>query len=172
LDRPEAAVEIFRALLTLKIVTLAFRGKILIKNIVALISLLSIFTMANADALKSEKEIRTLVDSVMQKIVGDDIEGAFKIMQPYLMVSESEFQMAVLNSKSQHSQFFSRYGFTVGHEFIEQKNVGDSLIRITEIEKTEKIVFPWAFYFYKSPKGWVLHSFKWDDKISSLFEGK
>jgi hypothetical protein len=128
--------------------------------------------MANAESLKSEKEIRPLIDSVMEKIVGNDLDGAFKAMQPYLVISESEFQMAVLNTKNQRDQFVNRYGFSVGHEFIEQKNAGDSLIKIIEIEKTEKIVLPWTFYFYRSPKGWVLHSFKWNDQISALFDGK
>jgi hypothetical protein len=36
----------------------------------------------------------------MEKIVGNDLDGAFKAMQPYLVISESEFQMAVLNTKT------------------------------------------------------------------------
>jgi len=49
------------------------------------------------------------------------------------------------------------------------KNLGQSLVMVTCIEKTEKHALPWLFYFYKSPQGWVLNSFVWNDNLPSLF---
>lgn len=125
--------------------------------------------LAHADTLKSESELRSFAESVMKQVGANDLAAAFKQMQPYVVISESEFQTAVLSSKSQREQYGARYGSAVGYEYIEQKKVGDSLLRITFIEKTEKHALPWTFYFYKSSKGWVLNSFSWSDKVQVLF---
>ena len=124
---------------------------------------------ALADTLKSESELRPFAESVMKHVGVNNLTAAFKQMQPYVVISESEFQTAVLSSKSQREQYGARYGNAVGYEYIEQKKVGDSLLRITFIEKTDKHALPWTFYFYKSSKGWILNSFSWSDKVQALF---
>jgi hypothetical protein len=74
-----------------------------------------------------------------------------------------------LNSQSQRDQFGARYGAAAGNEFIAQKKVGDSLLRLVYIEKTERHALPWTFIFYRGPKGWVLNSFNWNDRLPDLF---
>lgn len=129
-------------------------------------------TSSIAGTLKSEEDLRPLAESVMGKVAANDLHAAFMLMQPYVVITDSEFQSAVLNSKAQREQYGTRYGKTIGVEFISQSKVGASLVRIVYIEKTEKHALPWTFYFYKAPKGWVLNSFTWSDQMPSLFTGK
>ena len=122
-----------------------------------------------ADTLASEADTRMLGDRVMAALVKDGVSGAFDAMKPYVLVSESEFQSIALASKSQREQFGGRFGKTIGFEFIGVKKVGGSLIRLTYIEKTEKHALPWMFYYYKTPNGWALNSFVWNDRMPQLF---
>lgn len=123
-----------------------------------------------AETLPSEADIRKLADKIMESAGKGDILGAFNVMKPYVVISDSELQSAALNSKSQRDQFEARFGKSIGYEFIAQKKEGASLIRLTYIEKTEKNAMPWFFYFYKTPSGWSLNSFVWNDKVPLLFQ--
>src|SRR3546814_13736705 len=57
--------------------------------------------------------------------------------------------------------FAQRFGATVGSEFIGRKKLGQSMLRLTYIERTQKQPLPWAFYFYLTSNGWVLSEFGW-----------
>jgi hypothetical protein len=131
-----------------------------------------VLSFAQAATLKTEEDLRPFVDSVMKNVGSGDLQSAFKTMQPFVVISENEFQSAALASKTQREQFGNRFGKTIGTEFIAQQKVGDSLIRIVFIEKTEKHALPWYFYFYKSQNGWVLNTFNWNDQMPALFIGK
>ena len=125
---------------------------------------------ATADTLKNEAELRALTDRVMGALTSSGVSAAFERMKPYALVTGSEFESLSLASKSQRDQFGARYGKTIGFEFIAQKKVGDSLVRIIYIERTEKHALPWIFYFYKTPSGWALNSFSWNDRMPQIFD--
>lgn len=133
------------------------------------LSLLVFSGSACADIFKSDKEFRSFAEAVMAKAASGDIVGALNEMGPYTIIPEAEFQSAVLNSKAQRDQYGLRYGKSIGYEFISEDKAGDSLVRLIYIEKTEKHALPWAFYFYKSPNGWVLNSFQWNDQLPLVF---
>jgi hypothetical protein len=128
------------------------------------------FGLSFADTLKSESELRLFADRVMGTLEKGGTMAAFAAMKPYTIIPGSEFDSIALASKSQREQFGARFGKTVGFEFIGQKKLGESLIRLTYIEKTEKHAFPWRFYFYKTPSGWALNSFLWNDQMPQLFQ--
>ncbi len=132
------------------------------------LALLSI-EVSSAATFKSEAEIRAHADRVMTKVAAGNLTGAFADMKPYVIVPPDEFDAMALNSKSQRGQFGARYGTPVGYEFIAQKKMGDSLLRLIYVEKTERHALPWTFVFYRGPKGWVLNSFSWHDRLPDLF---
>ena len=134
-----------------------------------LFALLLSATSARADTLKTEVDVRKFADSVMAKVGEGDIGAAFAIMKPYTIVPATEFDAMTLNSKSARDQFGSRYGRSIGFEYVCERKVGESLLRLTYMEKTEKHVLPWYFYFYKGSNGWVLNSFLWNNRMSDLF---
>ena len=136
------------------------------------VTLLVLFlcTSASADTLKTETDLRPFSDRVMAALVKGGIASAFAEMKPYAVVSGPESDAVALTSQAQWDQFGARYGKTVGYEFIGQKKRGDSLIRLTYVQKTEKHALPWTFYFYKTPAGWVLNLFQWNDQTQLLFQ--
>jgi hypothetical protein len=122
-----------------------------------------------ADTLKNDADLRPFGDRVMAEVAEGDLDAAFAAMKPYIVVSEAEFDAAVLQSRAQRQQFQARYGRTLGFELIDEKRLGGSLVRLTYIEKTEKHALPWRLYFYKTQDGWVLNSFTWNDQLPALF---
>ena len=46
---------------------------------------------------------------------------------------------------------------------------GESLLRLIYIEKFSTNALPWAFFYYKTPTGWMLNSFAWNDRIQNAF---
>ena len=123
-----------------------------------------------ADTLKSEPEAKQLAEKVMAQAAKGNISGAFNVMKPYVAIPDSEFEGLSLQSKAQRDQFGSRFGKSIGYEFVSEKKVGQSVLRFVYIEKTEKHALPWMFVFYKTPGGWTLNSFVWNDKIQNVFE--
>lgn len=124
---------------------------------------------ALAATLKNELDIRAFADRVMVRVGAGDLAGAFAEMKPCVIVPAAEFDAVALNSKSMRDQFGVRYGATIGYEFIAQDKLGDSLLRLTYIEKTQVHALPWTFIFYRGPDGWILNTFNWNDKIQDLF---
>lgn len=133
------------------------------------LSLIAATSPTRADTLASELDYLKLSEALMAQVAAGDLDGAFKAMKPYLVIPDAEFDAMVAKTKAQRGAAGSRYGKTVGWECIRQKKVGLSLARVTCWEKTEKHALPWLFYFYKSPRGWVLNSFTWNDNLPSLF---
>jgi hypothetical protein len=123
---------------------------------------------AYADVLKSD-ELQPFSDRVMARVSKGDLDGAFEAMKPYVVIPAAEFEALAVNTRAQRGIAGNRYGRVMGYECVERKAVGQSLIRITCIEKTEKHALPWRFFFYKGSDGWVLNSFNWSDNLTSLF---
>jgi hypothetical protein len=126
-------------------------------------------SQVSADALKTEADVRLHADKIMVKVANGDLSGAFEVLKPYVVISESEFQSAALQSKAQREQYSNRYGKSIGYELFKEKRMGESLIRFVYGEKTERHVLPWIFVYYKTSSGWVLNSFMWNDQVATLF---
>lgn len=127
---------------------------------------------AQAATLKTEADIRAFADRVMEKVAKADLPGAFALMKPYTIIPPTEFDAAALQSKSQRDLVGTRFGATIGYEFIGEKRSGESLLKLTYIEKTERHALPWSFFFYRTPTGWVLNSFTWHDRLPDLLAGQ
>jgi len=132
---------------------------------------LGVTTPVFSQALKAEADIQPFTDKVMKALVKDGISAAFVVMKPVSIIPETEFDSVVLASKAQRDQYGARYGATIGYEYISSKKVGDSLVRVRYIEKTQKHAMPWVFYFYKASGSWVLNSFQWSDQMPVVFLG-
>ncbi len=125
---------------------------------------------ASADTLKSDTEAKQLAEQVMVQVAKENIADAFKLMKPYAIIPATEIDSVALQSKAQRDRLGTRYGKSIGYEYIGEKRVGESLLRLTYIEKTTKHAMPWVFYFYKSPSGWVMNSFSWNDTVDVVFQ--
>jgi len=126
-------------------------------------------TAVRADTLKAEGDLKPFADKVMAATVQSGLKAGFAVMRPYLIIPEVELQNVLTKSLAQRDEIGSRYGRSVGFEFVGRKKLGDSLVRLTYIEKTERHALPWMFHFYHTRSGWVLSSFLWNDRASELF---
>ena len=126
-------------------------------------------TAAHADTLKTEAELRPFADRVMAAVSGAGLQAGFSVMRPYVVISETELQQALLKMQAQREQWTPRYGKTVGFEYIGTKRIGQSLLRFTYLERTERHALPWMFHFYRTNNGWILSSFLANDLSSELF---
>lgn len=132
-------------------------------------SLLAAAGSLHADVIESDSQLMKFSESVMASVARGDLDGAFAVMKPYVVIPDAEFQALIVNTRAQRGLTATRYGKTVGSECVTQKKAGQSVVRITCVEKTEKHALPWTFYFYRSPRGWMLNSFVWNDNLPSLF---
>jgi len=139
-------------------------------RIFAVVMFFLMTTAASAATLESKDAAKKLTDQVMTKVASGDIESGFLLMKPYLIIPESEFNVMVEQTKLQLPTIQGRFGKILGSEFISEKLVGKSLLKIVQIQKFEKHIMRWNFIFY-SPKGkWVLNTFNFDDKINAMFD--
>ena len=138
-------------------------------SVLASVLLIAAAGSARADALESDAQLLKFTEGLMAKVAAGDLDGAFQAMKPHLVIPPAEYDALVMNTKAQRGLAGTRYGRVVGSECLSQKKLGESLLRVTCIEKTEKHALPWLFFFYKSPRGWVLNSFVWNDNLPSLF---
>jgi len=131
--------------------------------------LISFCDVSRADVFKSEEQLQSFAEAAMAKVGKGDFDGAFGSMKPFMVLPQAELDSLVVNTRVQRGMVGARFGKVVGYECLGAKKVGQSLIKVTCIEKTENHALPWLFYFYKAPRGWVLNSFTWNDNLPSLF---
>ena len=134
------------------------------------ISLLVFTNFASAATFKNNKELRKFSDSVMEMTAAGDTVEALSTLGPYTIISETGFAEFIENSKAQMDQYVLQYGESVGFEFISEEKIGKTLVKLVYIQKMEKHALPWVFHFYKSPQGWLISTFIWDDQLLSVFK--
>lgn len=124
-----------------------------------------------ADTLKDKDAAKELALSIMEHVGKGEVERGLNLAKPYLIIPDHEFD-AVLNIlRMQAPAIELRFGKTLGMEFSQVQEVGESLMLVMYIQKFENHMMRWKFYFYKPVDGWVLNTFNTDDKIELMFDG-
>ncbi|MBI3528804.1 MAG: hypothetical protein HY067_12650 [Betaproteobacteria bacterium] len=121
------------------------------------------------ETVPTPKEARAITDKIMAKVGVNDLDAAIKLLKPFTIVPEAEVDATFGQFKLQQSMIAQRFGASLGTEFVREEKVGESLLRITHIHRFDKHAMRWMFYFYRSNKGWVLNTFRFDDNIVALF---
>jgi hypothetical protein len=122
-----------------------------------------------ADTLKNEEEVRQLVDKVMTVAGQGQTDNAYGTLTAYALMDINLLERQRINSRTTRMQLEPIVGQSVGYEFIRSEKVGDSLLKLVYIEKTEKQAVPWQFIFYKTPAGWALSSLNNQADLNVLF---
>ncbi len=112
---------------------------------------------------------RSLTGAVMAKVAAGEMEAGLRLMQPYFVIPDADFEAAVGQAKQQVPAMTQRFGKAIGAEFLREDQVGQRLLRITQAQLFEQHATRWSFFFYRTPKGWVLNTFQYDDNIKSFF---
>ncbi|GAB3254151.1 hypothetical protein [Chitinimonas naiadis] len=136
-------------------------------GITLLLALLSMSAMA--DMLKGPGEVRELTNQVMAKVGGGDTQAGFRLAKPYLVISPTDFEATLDQIRKQQTLIDQRFGKTIGAEFISEEKLGESLIRIVQLQRLERHALRWSFYFYRNNEGWMLDTFRTDEDIRQFF---
>jgi hypothetical protein len=129
-------------------------------------------TAPTAMVLKSEDEAMLLTDRVMKAVARGELDAVYGALKNYAVLPAAGIDAGLQSSKQQRAApaFAERFGATLGYEFIDKKKIGQSMLRVRYIEKTEKQPLPWTFHFYLTPHGWVLSEFGWDAHAAALYD--
>jgi len=118
--------------------------------------------------LSDASEVRKVADSAMQLVRSNDIPAALNSFKPFWSLPPAEIDVGVSKIVDQRKAIATRYGKPVGVQFLDQKSVGDTVIRLQYLEKFENHFIRWQFYFYKPTSRWQFNSFNMDDQIRDL----
>ena len=127
------------------------------------------FCQEGKKTLPDAATARSLTGAVMAKVAAGDMEAGLRLMQPYVVITDAELDAAITQAKQQLPVMTQRFGMTVGAEFLREDQVGQRLLRITQAQLFERHAARWSFYFYRTPRGWILNTFQYDDNIKSFF---
>ena len=130
---------------------------------------LLVATGSHAATYDDVEEARDHTSKIMKMVASGQLEEGLRLMKPYLIVPEAEFESMVGQAKLQLPAITQRFGKSLGMEFIKQTEVGESFIQLVYVSKYEKHAMRWLFYLYKSKDGWVINTFNFDDQIQALF---
>lgn len=83
----------------------------------------------------------------MSKLADGELEAGLRLIQPYLIVPTQEFETLLGQAKLQQPITAQRFGNHQGTEFIREERTGESLLRITHIQKHERHPTRWVFLF-------------------------
>ena len=139
-------------------------------KIIALVFLVFVSLSSNAATLADKEAAKELAKKVMSQIAKGNMEAGIKLTQPYLIVPEHEFHAMLDQMKMQGPAITQRFGRTLDVEVAAVEEVGKSLMLVMYIQKFERHLLRWKFYFYKPQEEWVLNTFLFDDQIYSMFQ--
>jgi hypothetical protein len=119
---------------------------------------------ANAAELTNEAQIKKLTQKAISLIANGNIDGAMETLKPYWPLQPTEIDELTLKVKNQKSIIDSRFGKSLGFEFVDKKRIGNVFVRYTYIEKFERHILRWIFTFYKPSNKWVVNGVKFEDR--------
>ena len=122
-----------------------------------------------AQGLATFPEIRKVTDAAMELAGKGDIDAALKSFRHLTIIPKAEFDSMLAQSAAYLPTVATRYGNPIGQEFIEEKWVGKSMVRVTYLQKYDNQAMPWVFFCYQGKSGWVIHTFRYNDKPQDLF---
>ena len=141
-----------------------------VKNFILILSFVLFSPASFADTLSSKMKAEELADNVMNAIGSGDMEGGVMMTKPYISVPEYEFLALLDQMKGQQPAISKRFGKTLSVEVASIEEVGESLMLILYLQKFERHVLRWKFYFYKPDSEWRLNTFTFDDQIHKMFK--
>ena len=141
-------------------------------KIITLLACILAATASFADTLKSKQAAQDLAASVMEKVAEGKVPEGFDVMEPYMIIPTAEFDVMKNQAALQAPMIEQRFGKTTGVELIKIEEAGDSLMLVLYIQKFEKHIMRWKFYFYRPNDVWILNTFNFDDTIQLMFDTK
>jgi hypothetical protein len=130
-----------------------------VKNALLFMLALAVAFPSIADTLKTEDDLRPFTDQVMDGLFKADTATTLRKMRPYVALSDSEFEGLVAEATTTRDKYRNAAGKQLGFDFFSQKQMGDSMTRLTYGERAKQLRLTWIFFFSKTADGWILNNF-------------
>lgn len=140
------------------------------KQVVTALALALMAAAATAQAVATPADLKKVTDQIMERVGAGDVEAGLRLLKPRTIIPEAEFDAMLGQAKLQLPVMTQRFGGKLGHEFLKEARVGESLIRYSYIDKFDKHAMRWLFYGYRGKDGWVINSFRFDDQLPAIFD--
>lgn len=140
------------------------------KTLPVALVLLSTSLTSIAQGVPTLADVRKATDIAMTLVGKGDLEAGLKSFKSLTIVPSAEFDALVGQSTQQLPLLSARFGSSLGYEFVKEERIGDSLARTTYIHRFDKHAMRWIFYLYRGKDGWVINTFRFDDKWPELFQ--
>jgi hypothetical protein len=111
-----------------------------------------------------------MVEAFFAMLQKGKISEAYDLLLQGSSIPTSKPQ-AVQLLKTQTASGLPLYGSILGVEKIHEERIGQSIIRLVYVLKSELAPTAWEFYFYKPKSNWFLANITFNDQFQ-LFESK
>ena len=109
-----------------------------------------------------------LVDEFFRLLARGDLDLAYGTLTKGSKVMGKAEDVRVLKQKTKEA--IELFGAIAGHELVETKPVGASLMRRTYLSLGSEFPLRWRFYFYNANGTWRLIDMRVDDQLVGLFD--
>ena len=122
-----------------------------------------------SQSLKSVEDVNKLATDVMNKLVARQFNLGIDLFKPYTILKESDLNVIKTQIESKLQTIESNYGICVGYELVFNEQIGESLLKIIELQKYDKYALRWNMVFYNNGEEWKLVNISYNDNIIDLF---
>lgn len=155
-------------------IEVGFQGKTMMRfftiTILIFISFLTSAIAAEGQPLRDLLAIRSFSNEIMAGIAAKEISLDAERLIPYwARLKPEHIREKVAAIREEELRRRHLFGNTLGWEFIGVQQVGESVVRLSYIEKLERAPMLWRFYFYKAEGAWSLQGVLLDDELSYIF---
>lgn len=129
-------------------------------------------SFAQIKKLDKIENTKANAESAMKAFFENQIEKGFEIIDPYFPISATEKLGLKDQTVEQLPTIEESFGKKIDYKLIKEIKISDVLVKYIFVVRFELHMMKFQYTYYNSGKGWILNSFKWDDKISELFDNK
>ena len=140
------------------------------KKIALLLFLMIMPNLALAGGFKTEREIRSFTDKLINHFINSDFQKGLNETKPYWPLPEVEIDGMANQIKQQWPIVDQRFGKAIAGEFVGEKRIGKSFLRYFYLHKFENHAIYWQIDFYKPRGEWQINQITFRDKLDSLYE--
>ena len=118
----------------------------------------------------SRDEALQQAEQAIDRLRHDDVEGMMRLLKEQLVLPLPDFDRTREMCETHRRLHAQRHGKSLGEvELVRRESVGESFTRFTYLERCERHAIVWRLGYYRTPDGWKLNEFEWDDKPAALY---
>jgi len=143
------------------------------RRTIAGVLLLAVLTATSAAAvpasLRSKEDAADLVDTFMANLTAGDAKGAYRLAGKHRQMPASEFGAWMSEGEKRRLELRRSFGLSLGFERVANEQVGERVLRISQLERFDKGALVWRFVFYRAENTWKLVSVTEESDLNTLF---